>query len=189
MAERFCLREARAMSTRLLCCRGAGMCRGYLLPRLMMATGSARTARHRPCRARGCGREGPGGTPLSTARWAVRSNAGHARNAGQWPSAAGRCPKWAAPRPVTTRLWFTRDRAARSAARIDCPRPQGTSCACEPHLAKADGGAGLLLHAVEDLKHLIETDAKAYMYFVQMFDQVSARREGHQQRTPEERRP
>ena len=43
-------------------------------------------------------------------------------------------------------------------------------------MAKADQGTGPLLPAVEDLKRLIETDAKANMYFVQMFDQVSTRR-------------
>lgn len=43
-------------------------------------------------------------------------------------------------------------------------------------MAKADKETGPLLPVVEDLKTLIETDAKAYMYFTQMFDQVAKRR-------------
>jgi phosphatidylserine decarboxylase len=41
-------------------------------------------------------------------------------------------------------------------------------------LAKAERETGPLLPAVEQLKTLIETDAKVYMYFTQMFDQVPA---------------
>ena len=43
-------------------------------------------------------------------------------------------------------------------------------------MAKANQQTSPLLPAVEDLKTLIETDAKAYMYFVQMFDQMAAKR-------------
>ena len=40
-------------------------------------------------------------------------------------------------------------------------------------MEKADKDTGPLLPSVENLKNFIETDAKAYMFFTQMFDQVS----------------
>jgi phosphatidylserine decarboxylase len=43
-------------------------------------------------------------------------------------------------------------------------------------MAKADCDTGPLLPSVQNLKDLIENDAKAYMFFTQMFDQVSTRR-------------
>jgi len=43
-------------------------------------------------------------------------------------------------------------------------------------VAKADKETGPLLPVVEDLKTLIENDARVYMYFTQMFDQVAKRR-------------
>lgn len=44
-------------------------------------------------------------------------------------------------------------------------------------MAKADTDTGPLLPAVESFKTFIETDARAYMYFTQMFDQVPATQE------------
>ena len=46
----------------------------------------------------------------------------------------------------------------------------------EKIMAKADADSGDLLPVVQDLKTLIETDAKAYMFFTQMFDDVPAGR-------------
>jgi phosphatidylserine decarboxylase len=43
-------------------------------------------------------------------------------------------------------------------------------------MAKAELDTGPLLPSVQNLKDLIENDAKAYMFFTQMFDEVSPRR-------------
>jgi phosphatidylserine decarboxylase len=42
-------------------------------------------------------------------------------------------------------------------------------------MTKADRDTGPLLPSVQNLKDLIETDAKAYMFFTQMFDEVPTR--------------
>ena len=43
-------------------------------------------------------------------------------------------------------------------------------------MAKAEADTGDLLPAIQDFKDFIETDAKAYMFFTQMFDEVPASR-------------